>query len=65
MKNYIKPQVVITNNVDRDELFLWNAITQNAQLLGLAHIALPRAASDLSWISELDTDSLKGSFPGV
>lgn len=63
MNQFIKLQVVITNNVERDELFLWNGITQNSQLLGLAHIGLPHATSDLGWISRLDTESLKGSFP--
>lgn len=57
----IKPQVVITNNDERDESFLRNGIAQDAPALGVAQIELPHAASSLGWISDLDTDSLKGS----
>lgn len=65
MNKVIKPEVVITNNDEHDELFLWNGISQHAPWLGLPHIALPHAASDLSWVSDLDTDSLKGSLTHV
>jgi hypothetical protein len=63
MKKFIRPQVVITNNDNRDEFFMWNGVSQHATWLGLAHITLPHAASDLGWISDLDADSLKGSLP--
>lgn len=64
MKKFIEPQVIITNNYERDELFLLKGITHYAPLLGISHIILPRAASALGWISDLDTDSLKGNFSG-
>ena len=60
LKKFIKPQVVITNNDQRDEGFLWNAIRQHAPWLGLPHIGLSRAAADMGWFADLDTDSLKG-----
>ncbi|KAK2766932.1 hypothetical protein FQN54_006247 [Arachnomyces sp. PD_36] len=59
LSKVIQPQVVITNNDKHDELFLLDGTTQVAASLGLAHITLPHAASSLSWISDLDADSLK------
>jgi hypothetical protein len=57
---YVNPQAVITHSESREEAFFIKAIKQKADDFDLTYIPLSRPAADMTWLSKLDSRSLKG-----
>lgn len=57
---YVRPQVVITHSEPREEAFFAKTIKQRAEDFDLTYIPLSRPATDMMWLSKLDSSSLKG-----
>ncbi|KAL6238631.1 hypothetical protein BDW75DRAFT_227860 [Aspergillus navahoensis] len=58
VRAYLRPQVLITQGEAFEDQFFLRAM-RTAEELGMAHIALPRAARDLMWMAALDSHALQ------
>lgn len=59
--NFMHPQVIITDDLSKENPFFVKAIRAKAKEIGRAIIELPAdAAENLMWITRLDSASLQG-----
>lgn len=61
MRAFLNPKVVIAHDDSRDDSFFWKGVKQKTEQRGMSLIALSVRARDLMWISNLDSNSLKGT----
>ncbi|OJJ50920.1 hypothetical protein ASPZODRAFT_287541 [Penicilliopsis zonata CBS 506.65] len=56
---YLRPQAIITQSESMEDGVFLPGLEKRMKELGVSHIALPRAANDLMWISALDGQALQ------
>ena len=63
IQTFIHPQVILTDDSSREDAFFTKAIRRKAFEIGTSVIELPKdAATNLLWITRLDSGSLAGVF---
>ncbi len=63
IQTFIRPQAILTDNPSREDAFFTKSLRNKALEIGKSVIELPKdAATNLMWISRLDSGSLAGEF---
>jgi hypothetical protein len=63
IQTFVRPQVILTDDPNREDAFFTKALRSKALEIGKSVIELPTdAATNLMWITRLDSGSLAGVF---
>ena len=63
MHTFVRPQVILADHSSREDAFFVKALRSKALEMGKSIIELPtNAATNLMWITRLDSGSLAGGF---